>query len=42
LPIWPGLRMGQMKFILVSGTVEKSYAKTGRYNCDLGVTASKD
>jgi dCTP deaminase len=41
LPIWPGLRIGQMKFMLVSGCVEKSYAKTGRYNCDLGVTASK-
>lgn len=42
LPIWPGLRMGQMKFLLVSGTVETSYAKTGRYNCDLGVMPSKD
>jgi dCTP deaminase len=41
LPIWPGLRIGQMKFQLVSGCVEASYAKTGRYNCDLGVTASK-
>lgn len=41
LPIWPGLRIGQMKFQLVSGCVEVSYAKTGRYNCDLGVTASK-
>jgi dCTP deaminase len=41
LPIWPGLRMGQMKFILVSGTVERSYAKTGRYNNDLAVTASR-
>jgi dCTP deaminase len=41
LPIWPGLRIGQMKFLLVSGTVERSYAETGRYNADLGVTASK-
>ena len=41
LPIWPGLRIGQMKFLLVSGTVERSYAQTGRYNADLGVTASK-
>jgi dCTP deaminase len=41
LPIWPGLRMGQMKFILVSGSVERSYAKTGRYNHDLAVTASR-
>ena len=41
LPIWPGLRIGQMKFLLVSGTVEHSYAETGRYNADLGVTGSK-
>lgn len=41
LPIWPGLRMGQMKFILVSGTVERSYAVTGRYNNDSAVTASR-
>lgn len=41
LGIWPGLRIGQMKFILVSGCVERSYAKVGRYNADLGVTASK-
>jgi dCTP deaminase len=41
LPIWPGLRIGQMRFVLVNGCVEQSYAKTGRYNCDLGVTASK-
>ena len=41
LPIWPGLRMGQMKFILVSGTVERSYAVTGRYNNDSTVAASR-
>lgn len=41
LGIWPGMKIGQMKFLLVSGSVEKSYAKTGRYNADLGVTASK-
>jgi dCTP deaminase len=41
LPIWPGMRIGQMKFILVSGTPDSTYAQTGRYNCDLGVTASK-
>lgn len=41
LPIWPGLRMGQMKFILVSGTVERSYAITGRYNNDSTVAASR-
>ncbi len=41
LPIWPGMKVGQMKFLLVSGRVERSYARTGRYNADLGVTASK-
>lgn len=41
LPIWPGLRMGQMKFILVSGTVERSYTVTGRYNNDSAVAASR-
>jgi dCTP deaminase len=41
LPIWPGMRIGQMLFMLISGTPEKGYDKTGRYNCDLGVTASK-
>ena len=41
LGIWPGMKFGQMKFILVSGSVERSYAESGRYNADLGVTASK-
>ena len=41
LPIWPGLKIGQMKFLLVSGSPEVGYDKRGRYNCDLGVTASK-
>ena len=41
LGIWPGMKIGQMKFLLVSGRVERSYAETGRYNADLGVTGSK-
>lgn len=41
LGIWPGLKIGQMKFISLLGRSERSYAQTGRYNCDLGVTASK-
>jgi dCTP deaminase len=41
LPIWPGMRIGQMKFLLVSGEPEVGYDKKGRYNCDLGVTSSK-
>ena len=41
LPLWPGLKIGQMKFILVSGRPEIGYDRRGRYNCDLAVTASK-
>lgn len=41
LPIWPGLRIGQLKFMLISGSPERSYAVTGRYQHDLVVTASK-
>lgn len=40
LPIWPGLRIGQMKFILISGEPERSYAQTGRYNAHLSVMPS--
>lgn len=39
--IWPGMRIGQMKFVRLSTPPLKSYAVTGRYNGDLGVTASK-
>jgi dCTP deaminase len=41
LPMWPGVLIGQVKFLLVSGTPERSYAQTGRYQHDLAVTASK-
>lgn len=41
LPIWPGLRIGQMKYLLISGQPDRTYAETGRYNADLAVTASK-
>jgi dCTP deaminase len=41
LPIWPGMRIGQLKFMLISGVPERSYAQTGRYQHDLVVTASK-
>ena len=40
LPIWPGMKVGQMKFVLVSGRVERSYAVTGRYNLHERVHAS--
>ena len=39
--MWPGMRIGQMKFLRLSEPPLRSYAKTGRYNGDLGVTASK-
>lgn len=41
LGIWPGMKIGQMKFMLVSGIPERSYAETGRYNADLVVTGSR-
>jgi dCTP deaminase len=41
LGIWPGMKIGQMKFLLVSGEPEVGYDQKGRYNCDLGVTSSK-
>lgn len=39
--LWPGMKIGQMVFHLISGVVERSYAITGRYNGDSAVTASK-
>lgn len=41
LPLWPGMKIGQMVFHVISGRPERNYAATGRYNGDLGVTASK-
>ena len=39
--IWPGMKIGQMVFHKMEGIPGRSYAVTGRYNGDLGVTASK-
>jgi len=39
--IWPGMRIGQMVFHRLDHAVSISYAKTGRYNEDLTVTASR-
>jgi dCTP deaminase len=39
--IWPGMKIGQMKFIKLDERPVRSYAETGRYNGDLGVTGSK-
>ena len=41
LPIYPGLRMGQLVFSLTLGTPDKDYSVTGRYNGDTTVEASK-
>jgi dCTP deaminase len=39
--IWPGLKIGQMKFSRMDATPRRSYAVTGRYNGDATVTVSK-
>jgi len=41
LSIWPGMKIGQLKFILVSGKPEVGYDQKGRYNGNLTVTPSK-
>ena len=41
IALWPGMKIGQMVFHLISGKPERSYRQTGRYNGDLGVTASR-
>jgi dCTP deaminase len=41
LPIYTGLRMGQLIFSLMLAIPEKSYKETGRYNNDLTVMESK-
>jgi dCTP deaminase len=41
LPLYPGLRMGQLIFSLTLGFPDKNYSVTGRYNGDLQVMESK-
>jgi len=41
LPLYPGMKIGQIVFSLMSDQPERSYAVTGRYNEDRCVTASK-
>jgi dCTP deaminase len=41
LPLWPGMKIGQMKLYRMSAIPERSYAVTGRYCNDRTVTASK-
>lgn len=41
LPIYPGLKMGQLIFSLTLGIPDKDYSVTGRYNNDKTVMESK-
>lgn len=41
IPLWYGMRVGQMVFEMLSGKPRYSYAKTGRYNNTPSVTPSK-
>ncbi len=41
IPLWPGMKIGQMVFHVIAGTPERTYAVTGHYNGDSGVTASR-
>jgi dCTP deaminase len=41
LPIYPGLKIGQMVFFRMSSQPATSYAKVGHYNNDASVSASK-
>jgi dCTP deaminase len=39
--LWPGLKIGQMKFLTMDARPLVPYAVTGRYNADQTVTASR-
>lgn len=41
IPLWPGMRIGQMIFHRMSSAPINDYLVTGRYNGDKSVTASK-
>jgi dCTP deaminase len=41
MPLYPGLKMGQMAFDLTFGLPSSDYAVTGRYNGDMGAARSK-
>ena len=41
VPLWPGMKIGQMVFHRMSSTPERDYRETGRYNGDQVVQASK-
>lgn len=39
--LWPGMKIGQMKFVALDTPPLESYAIKGRYNGDMQVTSSK-
>lgn len=41
LPLKPGMRIGQLRFMLMADVPDKPYSKTGRYHKDMGVVESK-
>jgi len=41
LPLYPGMKIGQLVFSRMESAPERTYAVTGRYNSDPGVMASK-
>jgi dCTP deaminase len=41
VPIWPGMKIGQMVFHLMDQRPTRSYAETGRYNNDATVQGSR-
>lgn len=41
IPLWPDMRIGQVKFMQMAAQPRRSYAQTGRYNGDAGVQASR-
>ena len=41
LPLYPGMKIGQIVFFKMSSIPVNSYSRVGRYNGDLKVTASK-
>lgn len=42
VPLWPGMKIGQMIFYQMAGIPQRSYAITGRYNGDTSAQQSKD
>ena len=41
IPLWQGMKIGQMVFHKMSATPERDYSLTGRYNLDITVMGSK-